>query len=137
MNDLIRRQRALQKTVNKYQGKALDWKAFDCVRMVRSHLVAMGHRGLPKLPRYSSPIGAKRALKEAGFESLQDMLGKVLVEIPPASMLPGDIALMEGHGTFDAITISVGRKVMGWHEDNGLQEPVMIVPEKIKAAFRA
>lgn len=137
MNDLLRRQAATEKTVAKYRKRPLDFVDADCIRMLRSHLVAMGHRGLPHLPRYSSAAGGLRALRKAGFDDLEKLLDSLLPRIVPAAMLPGDVALMEGDGELDAVTICLGHKLYGWHEDNDLREPVVIVPQAFKAAYRA
>ena len=135
MNDMLRRNAALQKTVNKYRGKAFAWGKFDCVNMARSHLVAMKHRKLPKLPRYKNALGAKRALKKMGHNSLESLFDSLLPRIAPAEMLPGDIVMMEGEETFDAISISTGYKTFGWHGDT--DKTVIMVPLEIKAAWRA
>lgn len=134
MSDMLRRNRALQKTADKYRGKPFVWGKNDCVKMARSHLVAMGHKP-PKMPSYRSATGAKAALKKAGYRTLESLFDALLLRIAPAAMLPGDIALMPGEPPFDAVTICVGRKVMGWHGD--AEETVMIVPDQIKAAWRA
>ncbi|HEY1605627.1 MAG TPA: hypothetical protein VGF77_08500 [Allosphingosinicella sp.] len=137
MSDLLRRQAALAKTEARYRGRALDFREVDCLRMLRAHLVAMGHKGLAPLPRYATPEGALRALRRTGHETLESLLDTLLPRIAPAAMLPGDVALMEAAGALEAVTLCVGHKVWGWHADNGLAEPVFIVPKQIKAAYRA
>lgn len=133
--DMLRRNAALQKTADKYRGKPFVWGKFDCVKMARSHLVAMGHRGLPKVKPYKSAVGAKSSLKAARHKDLESLFDSILPRIAPAEMLPGDLALMQGDGLFDAVTICVGRKQLGWFE--GEDEAVMIVPYSLKAAWRA
>lgn len=133
--DLLRRQQALEKTLTKYRRRAVDWKEVDCVRMLRSHLVAMGHRKVPKVPAYDSAAGAKRALKQAGFNSVEELLDSLLPRIPSASSLPGDVVLMEGEHGFDAVMLSVGQKVVGWHQD--VTSMATIIPRQIKGAWRA
>jgi hypothetical protein len=132
--DLIRRQKALQKTADKYRGKRFEWNKADCLAMLRSHLVAAGHKGLPKLPKYKDGSGAVRAFKKEGFKSLEELLDSILPRITPAEMLPADVALMKGDGPLDAVTISAGRKMLGWHADS--EEAVFIVAHEIKAAWR-
>lgn len=134
--DLVRRQQALEKTVRKYRGQPFEWGKSDCVTMARSHLVKMGHRGLPKLPKYRDAIEAKRALKKTGHGTLEALLDSLLPRIAPAMMLPGDLGLMgDEDGGRDALVISVGHKVMGWHQD--ADRLVNIVPARIDAAWRA
>jgi hypothetical protein len=131
------------KTKAKYDGKPLDWKAADCARMARSHLVAMGHRKLPKIPRYSSAAGAKRALKSLGFDSLEALFDSLLPRIAPAEMRQGDIAIMRGDKHFDAVTICLGLSFYGWHGASERDEPVSITSREtsiladVKAAYRA
>lgn len=127
MHDLLRRQAALEKTLRKYRGRAIDWREVDCVRMLRSHLVAMGARGLPRLPRYSTPVGALRALRGAGFESLEALLDATAARIAPAAALDGDVVLGAGDVHFQAVGLHVAHKIWGWHQDNGCSEPIAIV----------
>ncbi len=131
---LLKRNAALAKTMAKYRGKKLDWGKVDCLKMLRSHLVAMGHRGLPKIPAYRDAQGALKALAASGGD-LEAILDGILPRIAPAAMLPGDVALMPGDQGLDAIVINVGRKVIGWHADS--DEMVVVIPHKIKAAWRA
>lgn len=114
--ELIRRERALKKVVTKYQGRPIDFTDVDCIRMVRTLLVAMGNRP-PKLPRYRSRAQAIRALKQAGFANVTELLDSLLVRIPPARMRPGDIAVMLDEDGIGAAVANVGNgKVFGWME---------------------
>jgi hypothetical protein len=158
--DLIRRQRAIEKTMRRFGGKPLadggiGGRTFklgktDCIQMLRGHLVAMGHRGLPKLPAYSSPGGAavalRSALKKVGADedgTLEQLLDALLPRIAPAAMLPGDIALVEAEPRAPAwragsVVVSVGRKFLGWHSDCptlAIIEP--IVDQPYVGAWRA
>lgn len=132
MNDLLRRQAALEATLAKYQRRPLDFVKADCVRMLRFHLLKMGHKP-PPLPSYRSRTGAIRALKQAG--GLVAVLDGMLERIPYARMLPGDVAIMEGEGGMDAGVVCLGFKVGGWFE--GVDEMSNIIPIDIKAAWRA
>lgn len=134
MSDLLRRQRALEKTLARYRRRRFAIGEADCVRMARSHLVAMGHRP-PALPRYRNLTGALRALNRMGFDSLEALFDSLLPKIPPAAMLPGDIALLQGEGPLDATVISVGHKVFGFHQDE--ETTALMIPHEIKAAWRA
>ena len=133
--DLIRRQRALAKTLAKYRDKPIDWRRFDCVRMLRSHLVWMGHRCLPKVPKYASPHGAKRALKHAGHDGIEALLDSLLPRIAPAQALPGDIVLVAGGEGFDAIEIWLGQHAFGWHNDH--PGATVLDLHEMKGAWRA
>jgi hypothetical protein len=138
-----RRRRALTATMAKYAGRPLDWRKSDCIRMLRSHLVAMGHRGLPPLPRYSTPLGAGRALKASGHDTIESLLDALLPRIAPSRMLLGDVALMQGEGSFDAVTLCIGYRLWGWHgaaEDDGpvdIRSGATNILAEVKAAYRA
>jgi len=131
--DLERRRGALEKTAAKYRGRRLDFRSADCVRMIRFHLLQMGHKP-PKLPRYQSLIGAKRALMQAG--GLVTVLDGILPRIAPARMLDGDVAVIAGDGG-EAGLICVGHKFMGWHQDSDEAVNMVIGLGDIMAAWRA
>ncbi|HVJ69933.1 MAG TPA: hypothetical protein VM531_00240 [Sphingomicrobium sp.] len=141
--DLIRRERALQAVKEKFSLKSLDLGKRDCLLLIRFHLVKMGHQRLPKPPKYSTLLGAKKALAGQGVENLEQLLDKHLTRITPAAMLPGDVALIASEAGAPAaelgtLVISVGRKFLGWHPDHPLfavLEPTIESP--FLAAWRA
>jgi len=133
--ELVRRQRALAFVMEKYKGKPCDFVEADCVRMARTLLVKMGRRGLPKMPRYSDLPGARRALKAAGFKNLTELFDSLLERIPPATMLPGDLALLADDAGMGAAAVNYGNgKLLGWHED--AEEAVVMTAHRIDAAWR-
>ena len=119
-NDLIRRQRATERTLARYRPKVFDWRTgIHCVRLAHHHLRNMGHKP-PALPRVRSPLGAKKALKANGWASVTEMLDELLPRIAPAAMLLGDLAVVPGQDGFDCILICADpHKMMGWHPDTG------------------
>lgn len=131
MIDLEARRVATEATLAKYRQRRLDYVSADCVRMVRYHLLQLGHRP-PVLPRYRSAIGARRAYLQAG--GLVAAFDAILPRIPHARMMLGDIAVLGGDEDMDAAVICVGHKVFGWHEDS--EVPENLVPLQIKAAWR-
>ena len=136
--NLAQRATATQKTFDKFKGKPFSWKDASCAHLLRTHLRNMGHRP-PKMPSFQSAIGAKRALKDMGADDLVTLLaGLGLMEIAPAKMVVGDLAVLPGDdGVFDAIVVCAGNgKFMGWHgASEGLQMMIDAMPH-IKAAFR-
>lgn len=114
----VRRKEATQATLDKFKGQPFDWsEGRHCVRLAHFHLRQMGQKP-PTLPRIRSALAAKRALKERGWASVSDMLDSILVRIPPAMMLTGDIVTVPGADGLDAIFICAGpRKFIGWRED--------------------
>lgn len=136
MSDLIRRQHALEKTIRKYRGKPFVWGETDCVAMTRSHLVAMGHKKLPKPPKYSDAAGARRALKEMGHGSVAALLDAHLPRIRPAEALPGDLVLLQGTAGMGSVDLCLGQKLAGWIEGHkGFV--TNIIPLEIEGAWRA
>ena len=134
MNDLLRRQEATKATLEKYRDKPFSWEdGHTCLHMLRYHLRQMGHKP-ESLPRIKSAIGAKRALEKRGWNDVGDMLDSILPRIQHATMLLGDVALFRSGDGFGAITISVGSKVLGWHED--VPGMTALQPVEIEGAWR-
>lgn len=137
--DVVRRNQALEQTRQRFEGTAFQWGRFDCLTMVRAHLVAMGHRGLPKLPRYKNAIGAQRALKEQGVKTLAELMDRYLEPIAPAEALAGDIVLVpsEDDGSGEALMVSTGFKLWGWHPDAPAFAVIDPNQDTFKRAWRA
>lgn len=141
--DLVRRNRAIVAVQAKFAGKNFELGKADCIQLVRFHLVKMGHAKLPSAKGYSSPAGVKKALKKLGAANLEQLFDKLLTRIPPAMMLPGDIALVPAEEDAPAwragtVVISVGRKFLGWHPDHPLLAVVEpSVEQPFVAAWRA
>ena len=128
--DMPARVDAVQKVLAKYRGTPFEWGERDCVRMARTLLVKLGHKP-PKLPRYSTEKSAIKRLKEAGFDSVEDMLGSMLVEIEPAKRLAGDLATVKGDGRISAIVVCAGGKWLGWPADEPAFSVVNLTPDRV------
>ena len=116
-NPLIIRRDATQRTLNRFRGIDFDWSGVTCVHLAHAHLSEMGHE-VPDIPQFDTALGAARAMRERGWDSVGDMLDSMLPRIAPASMLLGDLALIKGAGGLDAIFTCAGPlKVFGWRED--------------------
>lgn len=127
------RAEATEATRKKFHGRPFQWGLVDCIKMARFQALGMKHRP-PRLPRYTTAVGALRALKKMGFESVEAALDSLFPVIPPAMARVGDLVLGEGEDGIDAVFVWTGRKLMGFHEDaEGL---VIIIPEKVKKAYR-
>jgi hypothetical protein len=118
MNELHRRVEATIKTKDRFEGKVFDWsKAATCIHMLRYHAANMGHQ-LPIVPRFRSAIGAAKALKAQGVETLPELMDQHFPRIPAAQMRVGDVAAFPGDDSFDALVIyGQLRAVLGWHQD--------------------
>lgn len=134
MSNLLQRQAATQKTMDRFRKKKFDWrKRATCVHLVSFHLRQMGHKP-PPVPEIRSALGAAKALKARGWKDVGDMMDSLLPEIPPAAMQLGDIAMLQAGDSIGALVINVGGKVMGWHDDEaGL---VVMDALKIEKAWR-
>lgn len=132
-----RRRRATEATLNRYRGKAMSWQdGITCVHMARYHLRQMGHRP-PGMPRFRSALAARRALADRGWSSTTEMLDSLLKRIPPAAMLPGDLATVAGEGGLDAIVICAGPgRVFGWREDAAELVVLGVKAGELSAAWR-
>lgn len=116
--EMEKRRVATEATLTRYRNKAFDWASgVTCVHLARFQLRNMGHRP-PSLPRFRSALAAKRAMKERKWASVSEMLDSMLPRIPPAAMLLGDLAVLEGDAGFDSIMVCAGpQRVFGWRED--------------------
>lgn len=134
--ELVLRQQATQKTLEKYRNRDFDWRAgVTCIHMLRFHLRQMGHRPEP-MPRIRSAIAAKRQLEKRGCKDVSELLEKMGLErIGYASMTLGDLAVMKAPEAFGAVTICAGgNKIIGWHESQAGM--AVMVPSEIEGAFR-
>jgi hypothetical protein len=119
MTELERRVEATKATQKRFEGRAFDWgKQATCIHLLRFHAAQMGHN-LPIVPRFRSALGAKKALKAEGVETLPELMDKYFPRILPSEMLTGDFAAFPGDGGFDALMIyGQLRAFVGWHEDD-------------------
>lgn len=129
----IRRAEAVAAVQAKFRKAIASWDGPHCIPLARALLVELGHNP-PQMPCYRSALGARRALKKMGFESVEALLDSFLPRIAPAQMRVGDLAAMPGDEDFPALVICAGRKVIGFHEEQpGL---VNIEPLTFTGAWR-
>lgn len=133
------RAQATAAVVTKFRARPFDWsRPATCIHLARAQMRALGHRP-PSIPRFSSAIGATRALRTAGFADLAALLDSLLPRISPGEMWVGDLALMESDDAFDAIVVSQewgARMVAGYHGDHLGEGVVNIEGHAFKAAWR-
>lgn len=138
--ELVRRQKAVEKTMLRFGGRAFEIGAVDCVKMVRFHLKEMGHN-LPSTGNYKTVAQAVGQLKKQGVKNVEELLDKFLQRIPPAAMVLGDVAMPPSDPDAPAsklgtvIIMASNQKFIGWHPDAD-QLAVMSVSQ-IDAAWRA
>jgi len=118
MNDMQRRAEAVAATEARFRDRPFDWrKQATCIHLLRFHAAKMGHN-VPVVPRFRSPLGARRALLATGWQTLPALLSSMFQKIPPAFMFPGDVLAMPGNDGWHALVIKADRsKFLGWHED--------------------
>ncbi|WP_157134542.1 DUF6950 family protein [Sphingomonas sp. PAMC 26605] len=122
---MIARQQAAQATVDRFKDRPFAYGKDDCVRLAAFVLRKRGHRPqLGKAGGYSSLIGARRALKRAGYETLAGALDALgLARIAPAGVLPADIVMVASDVFDGGLGVVVGNgRVIGWHEDSDKAE---------------
>ncbi|WP_174291000.1 DUF6950 family protein [Sphingomonas bacterium] len=134
---LDRRVAATQQLLDDWKGRPFDWKAKQhCVRMVAEHLRRMGYTPpLAKAGAYSSALGARRAMKRVGVDTLSEAVDLMsFPRIAPAAALVGDIVELPGEDP-GALAVALGNgRVLGWHPD--ADGAVVVQPLEYVAAWR-
>lgn len=136
MFDLAQRAAATQGVIDRFRSRPFDWsRRATCIHLARAQLRALGHRP-PAIPDFRSARGALTALKKTGHDSLESLLDAMLPRIAPLSMVVGDLALVPGAGSLDALAISAGGTLLMYHEQaEGLANVKDALPQ-VKAAWR-
>jgi hypothetical protein len=118
VKDIERRTLATIKTQERFADKPFDLSGTGtCIHLVRFHAKAMG-RTFPTVPRFRGVHGARRALKEAGYANLIEVMDSQFERIPAAFAYIGDVVAFPGFDEFEAFTIRGDvNKFLGWHED--------------------
>lgn len=125
MRDWDQRLKAAQSCVDRFKGQPFAWGQNDCVRLVAHALRERGFR--PRLlgaGRYSTEMGALKAMRRAGFSDLLEAMdAQGFARIAPAATWPGDVVAMPGEGTFGGglcvRTMGVGLEGIGFVEGEG------------------
>lgn len=117
MNEIERLTAATEATEKRFKDRPFDWsKQATCVHLMRFHAQQLGHK-LPIVPRFRSPLGAKKALKKMGHDDLISLLDELFTPVPAAFTRVGDIIAIPGDAGFHALLIRGGvTKFLGWHE---------------------
>ena len=114
---------ATESVIELLRDQPFSWKGANCIRLARAQAFALGH-DVPKVPRFKTALGARRALKKQGVSSTAELLDKWFERHPaPAFARLGDLVLLPGEDengarddTFGAIGISDGRgNIFAWH----------------------
>lgn len=104
--DLLYRTACAELTLAQFITMPFAWGRHDCARMTAAHVRRMGHAvSLAMFGGYTSLNGARRALKRAGYDSLEAVLDARFDRIAPASAWVGDIVAMEGKDGLAALAV--------------------------------
>lgn len=121
MSPLERRVVAAQATLDAYLHQPLVWGRTDCARMAAHTLRQLGRSApLARFGRYSSPLGARRALLRQGYADMGAVLdGLGLLRIAPAARLPADIVALAGEDLPMSLAVALSNgRVLGYHADH-------------------
>lgn len=126
-----------KEVVSRFRDALFSWRGpGNCVHLAREQLAAFGHP-VPPVPKFSNPLGAKKALAKRGFGDLAEMMDRYAPRISPAKMWLGDIAMLPGE-PFDALAIYVGSNtIVAW--SGNAPEPlrnIVVQTADIRAAWR-
>lgn len=125
MLNLIDRVTATQATIDTYHECPFEWGQADCARLAAHHLQTLGlNTRLDEAAGYSTELGAKRALKKLGANSMEDLADAMGFErIPPASAIVGDLIGFPGGregAEWTALGVHVGGdRIMGFADPDG------------------
>lgn len=117
MHEIELRAKATRTTEAKFRNKPFDWsKSATCVHLMRFHAAQMGHK-MPVVPRFRSPLGAKRALKKMGYDDLPSLMDNYFTRIPPAFARTGDFIAADGDAGFHSLLVRGSNTMfLGWHD---------------------
>jgi hypothetical protein len=135
VSTILQRHEALTATLDKFRDKPFEFGKHDCIQMARFHARQLGYK-LPGTGAYTSALGARRALRKQGVDSIEALLDKFFTRIAPAAALPGDLLLVpkEANAELGTVVLSVGKKCIGWVE--GHDEMVVMTVTEHLAAWR-
>jgi hypothetical protein len=135
MTKLEKRVKALYETQKKFGASPFKWGGCDCAKVLAFHLKKLGYK-VPKTGGYRSALGAKKRLKELGFETLPDLVDSLGLEpIAPASTILGDVVSFQSDDPIGGLGIVWGNgNMMAFHES--CLTPVIMTMGKIDKAWR-
>jgi uncharacterized protein DUF6950 len=123
--------------LDELRHKPFSWETrANCIQLARAQLVAFDYSP-PPIPQFRTALGAVRALRKRGHHSVGALIDTMLPQIPAASMIVGDLALLPGR-PLEALTVYAGAGwLLGWHED-GEAGMIGIKPDAVQiiAAWR-
>lgn len=133
MMDLVKRMKATQRTVDRFQGRVFKDGTADCAQLVIAHARHLGYS--LKVPKYKDLKGAAAALRQMGFKSLSAALDHHFTRIEPSMVLLGDLIEVPGENGFSSLMVAVGNgRTIGFHQDTPIAD--ILQPVLISGAWR-
>ncbi|WP_342248601.1 DUF6950 family protein [Sphingomonas sp. OTU376] len=121
-----------------FEDKPFSWQtSANCIHALRALAVAFGRKA-PPVPRFRTPLGARRAIRRRGHADLRSLIGAYLgPEIAPAMAIVGDAALLPGEGLGAVVFYAGGGQWLGWHgEDQSRMQAFSMPGDAFLAAWR-
>lgn len=140
---MVARASAAQATMDAFLDQPFSWKrevGKDCVRLAAFDLKQLGYK--PRLSRggsYSTALGARKALKRAGYANIEAALDDLgLARMPWAHHLPGDIVALPSDEDWPALGVVVAREtVLAFSPHTGLCQLAKPPAEDIRILWSA
>lgn len=107
----------LMSAMQDHAAQSYAWGSSDCVAMARASVQAVTGEDL-KIPRYTSELGAAKALRKLGVDRLGDAAGLFLKERARGLEQRGDIAVIETQAG-DTLAVVMGAQVLWKSADGG------------------
>lgn len=127
---LLERVERTQRTIDEFFGQPFRWGRADCGILAGRHLENMGFTTrLSEARRYTTEIGARRAMTALGCSSMEDFIDAYGFErIPPAMALPGDIVGFPGWSderpwTALGVMVDAGEHLIGFANGEIMRGP--------------
>ncbi|QDK32667.1 DUF6950 family protein [Sphingomonas sp. IC081] len=131
--NLLERVERTQKSIDEFFGQPFKWGEADCGILAGRHLENMGFETrLAEARRYSTELGAKRAMTALGCASMEDFIDAYgFQRIPPAMALPGDIVGFPGGSderpwTGLGVMIDAGEHLIGFANGEVMRGPARV-----------
>ena len=140
--ELVVRVAACQAVVDAHHNQPFVWGQRDCFRSILAPVLkALGHKAaLAPFGRYANALGARRALKRNGFDSVEHYLDqRPFLRIAPAAALPADLLGLkgeEGDWLGIAVQLTNGRAFGFMAGADGEPRGHVIQPLEVVAAWR-
>ena len=134
--NLAERAKATGAVIERFRDKPFAWDTTgNCIHLMRAQAAALGVN-MPVVPRFRSPLGARKALHKTGHKTLEALMDSMFPRIAPARMIVGDVGMVPGEAPFNALVVSVGGgKVVGWHELSDVLEVIELSKADYIAAW--